>query len=165
MHPVDYKSSSRVVFAVLLGLLLLAGGAAAQAPAPDAKPEAKPAGPPDITGLWIDHTGQGAVEIAPCGDRVCGKVVWLKNPKHKSKSGKLICGSQILGDLRKQARNLWESGWIYDPEDEERFNASLELAGANTLRVTGYLGIKMLGETYIWKRATAILERCAGGAT
>jgi uncharacterized protein (DUF2147 family) len=60
------------------------------------------------------------VEIAPCGDRVCGKVVWLKNPKHKSKSGKLICGSQILGDLRKQARNLWESGWIYDPEDEGR---------------------------------------------
>ena len=99
---------------LLLALALLAPGAAAQAPAAD------------VTGLWIDHTGQGAVEIAPCGDRICGRVVWLKNPGHKSKSGKLICGTQILGDLQRQAGNAWESGWIYNPEDEERFSAALQ---------------------------------------
>jgi uncharacterized protein (DUF2147 family) len=134
---------------------LLAGGAVAQG------------APADVTGVWIDHTGQGAVEIGPCGangnpaNRVCGRVVWLKNPEHKSVSGKRICGTQVLGDLRKEAANTWDSGWIYNPEDEERFSASLQLANADTLKVTGYLGIKLLGETFTWKRATTALETCA----
>ena len=149
MHLFDFYKPSKAACGLLLALALLAGGASAQAPAPD------------VTGLWIDHTGQGAVEISPCGDRICGRVVWLKNPGHKSKSGKLICGTQILGDLQRQAGNAWESGWIYNPEDEERFSAALKLTNANTLLVTGYLGIKLLGETFTWKRSTGPLERCA----
>ena len=105
----------------------------------------------DATGVWIDHTGQGAVEIGPCGDRLCGRVIWLKNPLHKSRSGKPICGTQILGDLRPRPNNTWEAGWIYNPEDEERFSAEIKLKNENTLLVTGYLGIKILGETYTWK--------------
>jgi uncharacterized protein (DUF2147 family) len=116
-----------------------------------------------VTGVWIDHTGQGAVEIGPCGDRVCGRVVWLKNPAHKSKSGRPICGTQILGDLHARSNNTWESGWIYNPEDEERFSAEIKLKNENTLLVTGYLGIKILGETYTWKRATTHLENCTMG--
>jgi uncharacterized protein (DUF2147 family) len=118
----------------------------------------------DVTGVWIDHTGQGAVEIQPCGPHMCGRVVWLKDPLHKSKSGRLICGTQILGDLQKRPNNTWESGWIYNPEDEERFSAEIKLKNENTLLVTGYLGIKLLGETFTWKRAPDpnSLERCAG---
>jgi len=116
-----------------------------------------------VTGTWIDHTGQGAVEIEPCGDRMCGRVVWLKNPAHKSKSGRPICGTQILGDLHERSNNTWESGWIYNPEDEERFNADIKLKNENTLLVTGYLGIKILGETYTWKRATSHLDQCMTG--
>jgi uncharacterized protein (DUF2147 family) len=123
---------------------MLAAGTAAQAPVPD------------IAGVWIDHTGQGAVEIGPCGNPD-------SNPEHRSVSGKRICGTQVLGELRKEGRNLWDSGWIYNPEDEERFSAYLELANADTLRVTGYLGIKLLGETFTWKRATSSLELCATG--
>jgi uncharacterized protein (DUF2147 family) len=134
----------------LFALALVAPAAAAQGPARG------------VAGLWIDHTGQGAVEIGSCGERMCGRVVWLKNPTHKSKSGKLICGTQILGDLQARQNSTWESGWIYNPEDEERFSAEIKLKNENTLLVTGYLGIKILGETYTWKRATSDLERCAG---
>jgi uncharacterized protein (DUF2147 family) len=153
MHSIDLKCLSRTACATFVASALLISGASAQAPAAD------------VTGLWIDHTGQGAVEITQCGDRICGRVVWLRNPNHKSKSGKLICGTQILGDLRRQSNNAWESGWIYNPEDEERFSAALKLANANTLLVTGYLGIKLLGETFTWKRSTTPLERCAPRAT
>jgi uncharacterized protein (DUF2147 family) len=138
-----------------LAVAASAGDVAAQRPAVD------------VAGVWIDHTGQGAVEIGPCGNpggnRVCGRVVWLKDPEHKSKTGKRICGAQILGDLRRESANAWGAGWIYNPEDEERFSAALELANANTLRVTGYLGIRLLGETFTWKRAHTTLERCANG--
>ena len=153
MYPIDFPRSSRLGSCVILAVALLAGGAAAQV-----------GNVPDVAGVWIDHTGQGAVEIAPCGNRVCGRVVWLKNPDHRSRTGKRICGTQILGDLRRESRNAWESGWIYNPEDEARFSAALELANADTLLVTGYLGIKFLGETFIWKRATTELKRCTTAA-
>jgi uncharacterized protein (DUF2147 family) len=149
MYLLDSYQASKLAQSAALGLAVLVSGAAAQGPVAD------------VTGLWIDHTGQGAVEITPCGNRICGRVVWLKNPSHKSRSGKLICGTQVLGDLQKQSNNAWESGWIYNPEDEERFSAALKMANANTLLVTGYLGIKLLGETFTWKRATTNLERCA----
>jgi uncharacterized protein (DUF2147 family) len=160
MHLTGFVRHFRRASGAAAAAVLLAGQAAAQAPAPD------------VTGVWIDHTGQGAVEIAPCstpggnpaGNRVCGRVIWLKNPEHKSVSGKRICGTQVLGDLRKEGRNLWDSGWIYNPEDEERFSAALELANADTLMVTGYLGFKLLGETFTWKRATTSLESCVAGA-
>ena len=115
-----------------------------------------------VAGVWIDHTGQGAVEITPCGPNMCGSVVWLKNPLKKSKTGRPICGAQILGDLRKRPNEAWEDGWIYNPEDEERFSAEIKLKNESTLLVTGYLGIKLLGETFTWKRAPDTLERCAG---
>jgi len=152
MHPFDLPRSSRLAACATLAAVLLAGEAAAQGTAPD------------VTGVWIDHTGQGAVEIAPCGNRICGRVVWLRNPNHKSRSGKRICGAQILGDLQRRSRTSWESGWIYNPEDEERFSAALRLANANTLLVTGYLGFKFLGETFTWRRATKELEPCTARA-
>jgi uncharacterized protein (DUF2147 family) len=155
MYRIDSVRCSWLVLGAVLGVMLLPVGVAAQS------------SPPDVTGVWIDHTGQGAVEITPCGNRVCGRVVWLKNPNHKSRTGKRICGTQVLGDLQKRSGTAWESGWIYNPEDEERFSAALQLANANTLLVTGYLGIKLLGETFTWKRATTELQRCtaAAGAT
>jgi uncharacterized protein (DUF2147 family) len=156
MYVTDFLRFSVAACAILAAVALNAG-VVAQSPAVD------------VAGVWIDHTGQGAVEIGPCGNpggnRLCGRVVWLKNPEHKSKTGKRICGTQILGDLRREGANAWGEGWIYNPEDEERFSAALELANANTLKVTGYLGIRFLGETFTWKRATATLERCATGAS
>jgi uncharacterized protein (DUF2147 family) len=149
MYLTGFARISVAAGVAVLAAALSAAGTTAQSPAAD------------VTGVWIDHTGQGAVEIAPCGSRICGRVVWLKNPDHRSKSGKRICGAQVLGGLHRESANDWEDGWIYNPEDEERFDVSLQLASANILRVTGYLGIKMLGETFIWRRATGSLERCA----
>ena len=156
MYLMDKARFFRLAGGVVATTALLTGGATAQSPAP-----------PDVAGVWIDHTGQGAVEIAPCGgpaaDRICGRVVWLKNPDHKSVTGKRICGTQVLGNLRREAANAWEAGWIFNPEDEERFSASLQLANADTLLVTGYLGVKFLGETFTWTRATSSLDRCTPG--
>jgi uncharacterized protein (DUF2147 family) len=149
-HPFKPLGTFLVRRTTLASLAVLAAGIAVAQP-----PSA------DVTGLWIDHTGQGAVEIAQCGARICGRVVWLKNPDHKSKSGKRICGAQVLGDLQPRPNNAWEDGWIYNPEDEERFSAALKLQNANTLTVLGYLGFKLLGETFTWRRSTAPLDRCA----
>ncbi|MFZ8528581.1 hypothetical protein ACO1NJ_14760, partial [Staphylococcus aureus] len=49
---------------------------------------------PDVKGVWIDHTGRGAVEIIDCGGRLCGSVVWLRDTKNVK-----ACGVQIIGNV------------------------------------------------------------------
>ena len=172
-----------------LGGMALADGACAQgsqavAPgAPTANAAGVPAAAPgvgaaaDVIGVWIDHTGRGAIEIVPCGGRLCGYVFWVqdalnqkgqplldrKNPDPKRR-GKPMCGTQVLVNLQKQepARvgNVWGAGSIYNPEDGEIFDAEIKLTSANELSVLGYLGIKMFGESFVWKRAPAGLTRC-----
>ncbi len=125
-------------------------------------------------GLWLDHTGRGAVEIAPCAKSLCGRIVWLKEPTDKAgrplvdglnedkrKRSRPICGLQVIGDVQRQQDGSWDNGWIYDPEQGESFDLELRLRGADGLQVKGYKGLKFLSETYQWKRTAAIPgQRC-----
>jgi len=113
-----------------------------------------PSGP---TGVWIDHTGRGAVEITECAGALCGRIVWLKDAGHKS-----VCGKQIIGSARRSSGGTWDGGWIYDPDRDTRYSVELKLLDPNKLRVMGYMGSKLFSETYTWKRASADLERCDG---
>ena len=129
---------------------------------------------PQVTGVWIDDTGDGAIEFGACdGDRLCGRVVWLKEPVDKA--GKPIadganpkialrqqpvCGLQVIGSLRRAGASTWGEGWVYDPKDGKSYDLEVKLQGADKLQVTGYLGIKLLGETFVWTRAPANLARC-----
>ena len=108
----------------------------------------------DPTGVWIDHTGRGAVEIADCNGRMCGKLVWLKDNKNGQ-----VCGKQIIGDAKPVASGKWDGGWIYDPEEDEKYSVELTPMG-DQLKVVGYMGSKIFSETMIWKRAPADLKKC-----
>jgi uncharacterized protein (DUF2147 family) len=117
---------------------------------------ASPAFAVEPTGLWYDHTGRGAVEITKCGNQLCGRLVWLKDPEH----AKQVCGIQILGEVKPIAAGVWDNGWIYDPEREAKFSVELTLVGDKALKVVGYMGTKWLSETMMWKRAPMDLKRC-----
>jgi uncharacterized protein (DUF2147 family) len=123
--------------------------------------------------MWYDDTGQGAVEIAPCGDRLCGRIVWLKSPTDgaghplvddlnpdPSRRRQPICGLNVIGDLKRQQNGTWDQGWIYDSKEGRAYDVELKLRSADTLQVTGYLGVKFLSETLVWKRAPDNLKRC-----
>ncbi len=161
MHILRFPSLSattgRVFAAAILGAAALAPGAWAQSP---------PA--PGVNGVWIDHTGRGAVEILPCGDKVCGRVAWLQQPTDakgapaKDKKGRALCGLQIIGDLKLQPNGrTWDGGWIYNPDEGETFNVEIQLKSRDTLQVVGYMGVKFLSETYVWKRAPNTLAACS----
>jgi uncharacterized protein (DUF2147 family) len=109
------------------------------------------------TGVWYDHTGRGAVEITKCGSALCGKVVWIKDSQNGS-----ACGMKILGNVKPMAGGVWDGGWIYDPDRDSKFSVELTMVGAQSLKVVGYMGSKMLSETMTWRRAPADLKRCGG---
>ncbi len=118
-----------------------------------------PAGAP--TGVWIDHTGRGAVEITECGGgALCGHIVWVKDAKHIK-----TCRNQVLGGVKPVGGNTWDRGWIVDPDDDSRYTVELKPVGSDRLRVVGYMGSKLFSETMTWKRAPADLKRCDGKDT
>jgi len=105
-------------------------------------------------GLWIDHTGRGAVEIVDCNGRMCGYVAWVKDAKDADG-----CGEQIIGDVKSIGDGKWDQGWIYDPDSSSKYDVELTPAG-DQMKVMGYAGTKWLSETYTWKRAPADLKKC-----
>ena len=138
---------------------------------------AEAANPPLEAGVWINHTGKGAVEIRPCGtsgasaNRLCGFIVWLKEPNKKngepltdghnpdpSKRRRTICGLPVLGSLQRVSSGN-DNGWVYDPEQGAQFDAAI-VAGKTQLILTGYKGVKFFSKTFNWRRAPADLPRC-----
>jgi uncharacterized protein (DUF2147 family) len=105
-------------------------------------------------GLWIDHTGRGAVEIINCGDKLCGYIAWLKDTKNES-----ACGDQVLGDVKSVGGGKWDNGWIWDPDSSSKYDVELTPMG-DQLHVMGYAGSKWLSESYTWKRAPSDLKKC-----
>ena len=148
--------------AAIAGCLLLASSTAAIC-----------AGPPEV-GLWYDDTGRGAVELAPCGDKICGHIVWLEdnrgtdgkplhdryNPEPRMRA-RPICGIQVIGNLSPLGDGIWGTGWIYDPKVGKSYDVEINLAKRDVLHVYGYAGLKLLGKSLYWKRAPMDLPRCS----
>ena len=111
-------------------------------------------------GLWIDHTGRGAVEITDCSGKLCGHVAWVKDAKNADG-----CGEQIIGDVKPVGGGTWDNGWIYDPDRNSKYDVELTPLGPDKLRVVGYAGTKWLSETMTWKRAPADLQKCSKSGT
>ena len=47
---------------------------------------AGPAMAADLTGVWLTAEGESQIEIAPCGEAFCGKILQILEP-HKGKDG------------------------------------------------------------------------------
>ena|ERR1700680_5031276 len=109
-------------------------------------------------GIWIDHTGRGAVEITDCNGKLCGRLVWFKDTKNGAEG----CNLQIIGDVKPVAGNRWDGGWIIDPDNDpdKKFDVEVTPLSDQKLQVVGYEGVKFLSETMIWTRAPANLKKC-----
>ena len=109
----------------------------------------------DPTGIWINDTGRGAIEIKQCGNALCGNVVWVKDAADAKG-----CGKQIIGNAAPVGGGRWDNGWIYSPERGRKYNVELQPLANGTLRVTGYAGLRFLSKTMIWTRAPENLQLC-----
>ena len=127
----------------------------------------------DVTGLWLTDDGEGVVEIVPCGELRCGRIVWLKEPLDEkgrpirdvnnpspAERQRPLCGAQIIDGLVRQDDDSWDDGHIYDPEEGKTYSVILKTDGDGRLEVRGYMGIHSIGETLIWTRSAPDLKRC-----
>lgn len=120
---------------------------------------------PTPAGLWLHANGRIQLEIAPCGDLLCGKLVWfrwpndaqglplvdLKNPDPALRARPLL-GLTVLSGLRPTDEGTWEDGKIYNPDDGKSYQALMSLDDNGTMRVRAYVVLPLLGKTLIWTR-------------
>ena len=135
------------------------------------------AAPIKEVGIWYDDSGDGAIKVEPCGDKLCGKIHWLKEPLNakgtplvdahnpdSTQRTRTICGLPIFGGLVRQPEGGYDSGWVYDPKEGKSYSFAVASDGPDKLQVTGYMGMKLLGRTMVWTRAPETLPSCSGTA-
>ena len=128
-----------------------------------------------VMGTWLTASGAAQVRIAPCpdvaGGPLCGVVVALLNPKGPDGKGvapeavtdsrnenpalrsRKVIGMPLIWGFKKTADpNAFEEGHIYNGENGKTYNANISLQPDGTLRLRGYVGSPMFGETQIWTR-------------
>ena len=147
----------------LVAALIMAGASSASAQSPS------------VMGTWLTSTKSAEVRIAPCPNPangpICGTIVKLlvaKGPDGKVVSpdeatdihnadpalrSRKVVGMMLLHDFKKtNDPNAFDEGTIYNGENGKTYKANVGLQSDGTLRVRGYVGSAMFGETQVWTR-------------
>ena len=150
---------NKLILQVLMGLILLA-------------PIVVYAGADDILGVWDNQEKSAKIELFKCGEKYCGKIVWLKEPNYPEGSGEGVPGTPKLDnnnpdpDQRKTPRlglaivrdfvhageNKWVDGKVYDPKNGKTYSGKMTLVSPKQLEMRGFIGISLFGRTATWTR-------------
>lgn len=83
----------------------------------------------DVLGVWkTEANDEGSyleVEIAPCGEALCGTIVGAKNTSGTSNDTYENLGKKMVPD----GANEWTDGEIWDPSEDKRYSSNMELKG------------------------------------
>lgn len=115
-------------------------------------------------GIWTNESQEARFEIYKCGDKLCGKIVWLrepnrdgkpktdtKNPDPKLRDRPLV-GLVFMKGFEYDEKGKWDDGTIYDPQNGKTYSCFMQVLGKDKLEVKGYIGISVIGRSQIWTR-------------
>jgi uncharacterized protein (DUF2147 family) len=107
-------------------------------------------------GLWITANGDAVIQIAACGNGLCGYIVGMflgpKDPTPKDWAGTSQCRLTIIqaaAATDSSGQPHW-TGHITDPRNGNAYNATIRVDAQNELLLRGYIGLPIFGETQTW---------------
>jgi uncharacterized protein (DUF2147 family) len=140
------SSLAGILIAAIFGVWLSAFAAAA--------PSASP------VGTWLTESGHGVVQIAECGDVLCGRIVGIDrdpgSPMPTDVNGRPQCGLTIISNEKPDADGTW-LGEVTNPRDGATYQAKLWVDSNGNLHLRGFIGIPLLGSTQVWRPFTGRL--------
>ena len=128
----------------------------------------------DPSGVWLTQAGDARIQVSRCGNGICGKIVWLRDPID-SKTGlpqiddknpnpalaqRPIIGLSIFIGMQQVSANKW-SGRIYNADDGQTYTAHVTVPSDSTLEVQGCVGVFCGGETWTKVMAARVSARAA----
>lgn len=120
----------------------------------------------DILGEWYTKDDGAKVRIYEENGKYYGEIIWLSepfgmdgepkkdtnNPK-KTLRSRPIVGINLIRDFVYKGKGKWEKGKIYNPEDGKTYSCVIKMIeNGQKLKVRGYVGISLFGQTQIWRR-------------
>lgn len=117
--------------------------------------------PPAQVGRWITESGNLEVDIAACGDALCGTVTRVLANHSMSAPGQEMeavdkrpaLGMKILTRLRASSDETL-TGDIYNRESAKTYSVRLTMDGPQQMLVRPYVGIPLFGKTQLWNRVS-----------
>lgn len=115
-------------------------------------------------GTWTNEDKEARFEIYKCGSKLCGKIVWLKEPSRDGKpkldrsnpdknlQNRPILGLVFMQNFEYDSDNKWDNGTIYDPKSGKTYSCYMKVLGKDKMEVKGYIGISLIGRTQNWSR-------------
>jgi uncharacterized protein (DUF2147 family) len=95
-------------------------------------------------GKWIRPSTGTQVNFYNCSDKLCGKIVAVKDQNRKSE-----IGTVIMSGATKISSNEWRGG-LLDTDNGKTYSGVVTLEGEDGLNLKGCVGIICQGET--WRR-------------
>ena len=109
------------------------------------------------------------MKVFDCGGAVCLKILQVE----KSASGSIdannpdaslrsrpLCGLQIGSGFKPDTNRLKaDGGTLYDPKSGKTYTGAITADG-DTLKLRGYVGLKVFGRTEEWSRVGGSVDVC-----
>ena len=110
-----------------------------------------------LFGDWWTPGFGARVRIEPCGDAVCGRIVWAwdESPKDIADKNPLV-GRRVIDGMQANGAERWNGGRMYNPEDGRDYKGQLHLQSPTRLQVEGC--VLFVCKQQIWRRAD--MARC-----
>jgi uncharacterized protein (DUF2147 family) len=106
----------------------------------------------DLAGEWWTPGFNARVRIEPCGDAICGRIVWLWDDTPTKIADKTpLVGKVVIDRMRAAESGRWTGGRLYNPEDGRDYKGSLQLQSPTRLVVDGC--VLFICRTQVWRRA------------
>lgn len=105
-----------------------------------------------IEGLWKNPIGSAIIAVAPCGNALCGKVVWTsaRGRREVARTTSHVVGTTVLTEVKPKG-NGW-TGKLFIPDDNIHVSAKLQLLDGRNLRLTGCAIVGLICRSQIWTR-------------
>jgi len=115
-----------------------------------------------LAGSWLVEDGSSQIRFEPCGEKVCGRIAWLKDPmdpetgreiKDKNNPDEAQRGNKLLGLIifKNLAANAgtW-SGDVYNPDDGRTYSVKIRALADGRLEVKGCALAGIFCQSEIW---------------
>lgn len=137
----------KLIGGIAAAFIAVSGIAASAAPASPAA---------ELAGVWRNPKNTVHVRIQPCGDNVCGTVVWA-NARARAKAAEAgtpnLVGTQLFRQFDQRRPGEW-GGRVFVPDMGRTFSGTLRAAGPNAVTARGCLIGRILCKTQTWTRVS-----------
>ena len=105
-------------------------------------------------GVWQNPKGTIRVRTRPCGEMLCGNIVWASPTAMadaRDAGVTSLFGTELLSNYRHTGRGRW-TGQVYVPDQGRRFYSTIEQKSPNDLRISGCILGGLLCKRQDWTR-------------